>query len=485
MSHDAPSSSALSLTSIGDLLALTLQCGDNLAAIQHNLAPSLRRLAADSNIRADQILAANAGGDRDALAVLDPKTHTLSYLYILTARFRILTAPEYSGVHLTIARQFVDRFNAAQARCAGYKVAQLARRIAELGDRMGDASAVLPLLEVLFVRFTEERRHALSALHPVVAYQYLKAAQYQPAVETVLGRELVDVDSHALPNHTDVLEYYYYAGMILAKLKMHEEAIDAFETCVSVPTAVVSAIQMDAYKKLVLVQLLARGKTSPPPRYTSQMVIRTFQQTSSSSSSGGGSAYLLFAMAYESRERDCVAELEAVVNEQAQWFTQDGNFGLVWQCLEMHRLRRMQRLAEVYSCLTLRDAADWLGIQGDQEERVRGVREDVETLVEKGWASATLLPPTAMVAAPWGGGRPDDESEIIVFHEPSKTFDDQATVTLLTNKIREWEKVQRLIEARERGVASSVEFLKKQAQTSRNRFSDIQEGEFDDDVFAS
>ncbi|EPQ27487.1 uncharacterized protein PFL1_05025 [Pseudozyma flocculosa PF-1] len=479
MSQDTSSSSStLMLSSVEDVLALTLQCGDRLGLVQSSLIPALHRFTHDARIDSDALLARPVEGDRDPLGALSPAVNTVGYLYILTARLKLYTSQEQTNVHLAVASQFVESFNLAQARCVGGKVAQLARQVAELGDRIGDAKAVLPILEVLFARFTQDRPNSLTALHPVLAYQYLKSSLYQEAYERLLRREHIDVDVYALPNHTDVLEYFYYSGMILTKLKLHEQAIDSFETCISSPSAAVSAIQMDAYKKLVLVQLLAHGQTSPPPRYTAQVVVRSFKQL--------GAAYTAFATAYEARDADCLSRLEALVNQRAETFTQDCNFGLVFQCLELHRQRRIQRLGEVYSSLTLMDVAELLNIQGEDRERV--VQAEVEALVSKGWITATIHPSASMPApSATPSSLPSHDSPVIVFEQQqSESYETIETVQKLTAAIKRSQAIQRVVEQRERHVARSVEFLKKQAQGSRgNRYLDLGTDEFEDDAFAA
>lgn len=52
--------------------------------------------------------------------------------------------------------------------------------------------------------------------------------------------------------------------MAFAALKRWEEAEEFFEICVSSPAQVPAAIQLEAYKKLTLVQLISRGAVSQP-----------------------------------------------------------------------------------------------------------------------------------------------------------------------------------------------------------------------------
>lgn len=62
--------------------------------------------------------------------------------------------------------------------------------------------------------------------------------------------------------YTTALEYFYYGGWICAKIEKLERACELFEKCISMPSQSVSCIQIDAYKKLILVQLLKDGKVN-------------------------------------------------------------------------------------------------------------------------------------------------------------------------------------------------------------------------------
>ena len=64
--------------------------------------------------------------------------------------------------------------------------------------------------------------------------------------------------------YNDNLVYHYVGGIALAALKNWAGAEDFFEICVSSPGHVPAAIQMEALKKLVLVQLISHGKVNAP-----------------------------------------------------------------------------------------------------------------------------------------------------------------------------------------------------------------------------
>jgi len=60
--------------------------------------------------------------------------------------------------------------------------------------------------------------------------------------------------------YNDNLMYHYIGGIAFAAHKQWAEAEEYFEICVSSPGSVPAALQLEALKKLVLVQLISKGK---------------------------------------------------------------------------------------------------------------------------------------------------------------------------------------------------------------------------------
>ena len=99
---------------------------------------------------------------------------------------------------------------------------------------------------------------------------------------------------------TDVLEYFYYGGLIFTKLGMWERAIELLDNvsqvrdvvcyqadqpillpkCITVPSTTASAIQVEAVKTRVLVQLLKDGKVRPGLSAAKPYALLTFHPAS-------------------------------------------------------------------------------------------------------------------------------------------------------------------------------------------------------------
>lgn len=77
----------------------------------------------------------------------------------------------------------------------------------------------------------------------------------------VLAEPITEIDTLLSDLHyNDSLLYHYAGGMVYAALKRWTEAEEFFEIVVGSPAQVPAAIQLEALKKLALVQLIAYGK---------------------------------------------------------------------------------------------------------------------------------------------------------------------------------------------------------------------------------
>jgi len=79
--------------------------------------------------------------------------------------------------------------------------------------------------------------------------------------------------------YIDNLIFHYLGGITLAALKMWPKAEELFEICVTAPGIVPSAIQLEALKKMRLVQLISRGKTEVLPKYALPSLTRLLKIT--------------------------------------------------------------------------------------------------------------------------------------------------------------------------------------------------------------
>lgn len=142
---------------------------------------------------------------------------------------------------------------------------------------------------------------------------------------------------------------------------------------VVVPGSVASAISLDAYKKLVLCTLIRKGAVPTLPKFTSQPVLSAFKSHCT--------LYSDFATAFAKLERRQVQKIandgredfdqvrfcltEIAETTQTDCDPQDGNWGLVLQCLERLKSQAILKLRETYVTVSLQEVAE--AVQGSQE----------------------------------------------------------------------------------------------------------------------
>lgn len=86
--------------------------------------------------------------------------------------------------------------------------------------------------------------------------------QSYTAALPLLATPITSIDTTLSPDlsYIDNLVYHHIGGMIFAALKQWEQAEEYFEICVTSPGHVPAALQLEALKKLVLVQLISKGR---------------------------------------------------------------------------------------------------------------------------------------------------------------------------------------------------------------------------------
>ncbi|KAF7971327.1 hypothetical protein HWV62_21416 [Athelia sp. TMB] len=282
------------------------------SALAHTL-----RTCAPRDVR-DNILCGTSNSGADPLVILDPRAHTLEYalqpLYDLITRF----APPNT----------------------------------------------LTALHTHFLRACVQTSHQSLAL-PILTTGPLSP----PLPNTQGGKEILDT-----LHYTDHLAYHYSAGFALASLHQWALACEFLETVVTAPSGGgVSALQLEALKKLVIIQLIWKGAASPPMKYTAPLLTRLFQS----------SPYGSFAKAYPNSQ----AYLSSIIESEKTLFENDKNMGLMKMALARVPRWSVKALEGTYARIALSEA----GAKVRLDEV--GVVAVVLDLIEAGEINARIDPP--------------------------------------------------------------------------------------------
>ncbi|KAJ5674861.1 uncharacterized protein N7477_004795 [Penicillium maclennaniae] len=143
--------------------------------------------------------------------------------------------------------------------------------------------------------------------------------------------------------NTDYLRYFLYGGMVYMALKEWRKALHLLSVVISMPTmGSVSMVMVEAYKKWILVGLLANGKLSLPPNVTSSSVVKLYQSLAK--------PYIRLA---ETFERGDMKKLVTEVENAREIWSMDRNMGLVSQVVNTFSGHALVGLRKTFAALTV------------------------------------------------------------------------------------------------------------------------------------
>ncbi|GAA6012716.1 hypothetical protein JCM10207_005335 [Rhodosporidiobolus poonsookiae] len=374
---------------------------------------------------------------QDPLDVLSPSQHTVGYLYLLNTRLAAAN-PDFN-VLFQKAQTFAEQFDAREARKVYLLVLHFAESLVGLSHSLNQPALAIPSLKALVQRYP----HAgyLTHLHPLFLNQVLVSGSYPSALE-VLQQDITDVDKVFYPiKYQDHLLYHYLGGTILALLGDYVRAADLLEIAVSAPGPSASLIQIDAYKKLVLVQLLAHGKVQPLPKYTSQAVQQAVKVL--------GAAYNEYAAAFVSLDRAKVAQVK---DKGKDTFEKDLNLGLILTCESSLRRRQILKLTDTYMTLPLGEIAAYVGHDPTVDAQLDEVEQEIASMAATKQIFVTLLPPPS--------GQPKSTT-VVTFADDPEPYTSRETVERVTRAIQGAQALERSWAAEAERLGESKEFVQK------------------------
>ncbi|KAJ7126567.1 hypothetical protein C8R43DRAFT_1028476 [Mycena crocata] len=393
-----------------DRILTEITTTNNLAALNHTLKNGLPKESRET------ILSSPLASGQDPLTVLDLRQNTLGVLYILSARLNTTNA----SVPPSLVLDFCETFVPDQARYAPDRVTMLAKGIERCAHQQNNPSwAVVPLYNLLS-RYPPNLSY-LTTVHHIFLHACLKANQPTAALP-ILSHPIANISLAVSDlSYNDNLIYHYLGGVILAVLKKWTDAEEYFEICVTAPGAVPAALQLEALKKLRLVQLISRGEVLPLPKYAHAALPRILKN----------SVYSELINAYpQNTER-----LYAILDKEKQTFSSDKNLGLVMQVVDRAPRWTLKKLTATYVTLGLGDIARAVGIQSEDD-----VRALILSMIETGDISAQI-----------------SASGTVTFSDPPPQFSREEVEAVLRNAQQQ----SGLLEVLEMEMARSKEFISK------------------------
>ncbi|MCJ1285695.1 hypothetical protein MMC26_005036 [Xylographa opegraphella] len=363
-------------------------------------------------------LAKGVAGGPDLLDILDPAINTLPYLYTLLAHLGGTHDEKQSGNGLLKVFQpgsplwekmleFVDRFDPVQVRYAGHAWRRLLEKIARVGDLSDKPLMAIPPIRTAILRL-DPSAACFTSNHLLLAKLCLQAKAFQAALP-LLDRDVFHMPSSPdkvsyfpLPcgdhetsstfittssglsdklAYRDYLLYFLYGGMIYLGLKDWTRALLFLEIVIMAPTSnVASMVQVEAYKKWVLVGLLLKGTPIAMPKTTNSYAARIFRAIAK--------PYDTLADAFKEGNGE---KLYAEVHAAQQTWNKDCNMGLVLQVLNAFRRFLILKLEKTYAALPTSLVAQQTS---PQPSNIAETESYLTSLIASGQLNATLVPST-------------------------------------------------------------------------------------------
>ncbi|CAO3648186.1 unnamed protein product [Cunninghamella blakesleeana] len=317
---------------LGLLLSLTqddpISTFDNLNC---NIIPCL------NNFKTEELLAT----DTNPLSILNPSLHAVGYFYFICAKCQV--ANEQNSISLYSALcQFIKDINVNQLTLLLPQMNRLITALEHLSNILKKDQ--LPL-QPIYVMLEKLSLNELTILHPYFLQQCLINKMYKLPLK-LLKIEITQVNNNWI-NIQHYLEYFYYGSLIYIGNKQYENAFDALTIVLTAPIQkAVSAIQLEAYKRYILVSFIHYGELISLPKYVSSLIEKTCKKRNP--------PYFALISAFD----DSIEELEAIIDKHESVFEMDNLMGLVNQLLQAAYRKKIKDYTKVYVKIKISDMVE-------------------------------------------------------------------------------------------------------------------------------
>ncbi|RMZ86760.1 hypothetical protein DV736_g6017, partial [Chaetothyriales sp. CBS 134916] len=357
---------------------------------------------------------------KDGLERLSYSTHTIAYLIVLNAVIDQATASGKAAPRQLPAALLPDgslwpyishilvEFDAIQARYAGSFLLKIVDVVAKGAEQARNIVPAIQLLHNVILRL-DPTSSTLTSTHCIYVRLCLLAGAYREGIDIVerpiyhipaAGDKPTSVrpysyicQSHEtsaiyLTPNTGLtlkitsrayLEYYIWGALCYIAVGQYEKAIPLLKIVILAPTQqqVSSLVQVEAYKKWVLLNLLLYGEVRE---------IKGAQATTLRNIRAIAKVYDCVADAFRSRD---VKRLQAEIAEAGDVWEVDMNYGLIVEVFRAHRRFAVINLDNTYTALPVSEVARQTSPDPDNvSETISYLR----SLIQSAHLNATLTP---------------------------------------------------------------------------------------------
>jgi COP9 signalosome complex subunit 3 len=280
------------------------------------------------------ILSGNVGQLEALYESLDDNQHVMGCLAIVAARLKADNIENWDQLLQRTDTLFTE-ISDEHLRFSTGIIVEICRQLSSQLVKHNLAIRGIPVVQRAVAKL-QSKPEQLTAPHADLTKLCLKAQCFGPILP-ILDIDITKVSKE--DEHFDaqsLLLYYYYGGCIYLAVKQYEKALYFFEVTVTCPTAAVSHVMLEAYKKYLLLTLLVHGDKPKDcislPKFTSPIVSKFMKPLCH--------AYTEIVTAYHLNN---VEELRTVVNKYRGVYESESNLGLVNQVVKTQARSSIKR----------------------------------------------------------------------------------------------------------------------------------------------
>jgi COP9 signalosome complex subunit 3 len=362
------------------------------------------------------------------LQTLDPRENTLGFIHIMAA---IASGPKFSKpLFIQYGQEVIHRGAIKQIRLDPKRFSIVCKHFVECCKDTGQSMRAVKMMKVAIGKIAPPDH--LTPQHAHFARACISAKCYKAALP-VLDQfvYLIDPKISGIKSE-DTRLYYYYGGICYIALKQWEKAIEFFETVISAPAMMTSAIMVEAYRKLVLVSLIYKGEIGNLPKHTNQSVTRVLKQFCT--------PYEELATAFTTHS---IEDLVKSIENNLEAFVKDNNLGLVGQVKTALVDQNIKQLTRTYSTITSVGLLENTGLA-----QIRDAEARILKMVESRGFACKI----------------NQQKGFILFENSGDTFDTDSTVNHLRSHIHEVVLLHKQIASIDRTIEQSDRYVQKLLQ---------------------
>ncbi|KAK5061143.1 hypothetical protein LTR84_007685 [Exophiala bonariae] len=414
---------------------------------------------------------------RDQLDALQPSTHTITFLYLLTVSIDTSAAsgkaaprqlpssvlPE--GSLWPYITQILLDFDFIQVRYCGTQLLRIIDIVTLGAEQTSNYIPAIQLLHQVILRL-DSTSSILTSTHRAFIRLCLLAEAYTEAIlildqpiyhiPTVLDNRSKsylcssgDQNSTYLNPATGLtqpitvrifLEYYLLGALSYLAVRRYKDALFFLEIVLSTPTAqnAVSMLQIEAYRKWTLLSLILKGSIPESPKNISQGVLKYLKALAK--------PYDCIVEAFVSND---IEKLRTEIEAGSALWQEDGNYGLMVEVYQAFRKFTVIRLGRTFSALPLVAVANKMLAD---EQDLTETRAYLDSLIAERALHAVVV-------------NSDDGDQILRFLPPSVSLMNESEVdTALSTQTLRLQLLLKHIQDSEHRMETTkeyIEYLKK------------------------